>query len=70
MGLGELPFLQGPVDTSPVPLSRQILYFLRGFEVSKPPSVGSIPDDEEADLVEIRKDWELILLRRKVHSGH
>ncbi len=43
----------------------QVPQCLRGIEVAEPPLLGSVPDDEEEDLVEIRKDWELVLLRRK-----
>jgi len=39
--------------------------FLRGIEVSEPPPFGSVTEEEEASLVEIREDWELGLLRRK-----
>lgn len=37
--------------------------FLRGAEVEEPPPLGSLPEEDEADLVEIRKDWDLGLLR-------
>lgn len=41
-----------------------IPYFLRGIDVAEPPPFGSVPIDKEG-LVETRKDWELVLLRRK-----
>jgi hypothetical protein len=40
-------------------------YFLQGIEVlSEPPPIDD-PDVNEGSLVEIRKDWEKVLLRRK-----
>ncbi|KAL2669844.1 hypothetical protein Neosp_015141 [[Neocosmospora] mangrovei] len=40
-------------------------HFLQGIPVQEPPPVGSIPPEEEKAMVEIRKDWDLVLLRRK-----
>ncbi|RBR15617.1 uncharacterized protein FIESC28_07258 [Fusarium coffeatum] len=40
-------------------------HFLQGTNVQKPPPVGSLPPEEEEAMVEIRKDWNLVLLRRK-----
>ncbi len=42
-------------------------YFLRGIEVREPAPIGS-PDVDEVSLVEIRKDWEKVLLRRKYNE--
>lgn len=42
-----------------------IPYFLHGIEATEPPPLGSVSEEEEEGLVEIRKDWELVLLRRK-----
>ena len=39
--------------------------FLQGIEVTEPPPHGSLSAAEEASLSEIRKDLELVLLRRK-----
>ncbi|XXH03598.1 hypothetical protein Hte_010003 [Hypoxylon texense] len=41
-----------------------IPYFLRGPEVDEPPPLGSRSEEDEAGLVEIRKDWDLCLLRK------
>ncbi|RTE84777.1 hypothetical protein BHE90_000531 [Fusarium euwallaceae] len=40
-------------------------YFLQGIPVQEPPPVGSLPPEEEEAMVDIRKDWDLVLLRRK-----
>ncbi|EEU33558.1 uncharacterized protein NECHADRAFT_56498 [Fusarium vanettenii 77-13-4] len=40
-------------------------HFLQGVPVQEPPPVGSLPPEEEKAMVEIRKDWDLVLLRRK-----
>lgn len=37
-------------------------YFLKGIDTSEPPPVGA-PGVDEEDLVEIRKDWEKVVLR-------
>lgn len=39
-------------------------HFLRGISVDEPPPIGTTTSDEEEGLTEIRKDWELVLLRR------
>lgn len=41
-------------------------FFLKGIEVQEPPPVGT-PGIDESGLIEIRKDWEKVLLRR-VHE--
>ncbi|KAJ4308042.1 hypothetical protein N0V84_012331 [Fusarium piperis] len=40
-------------------------HFLQGIPVQEPLPVGSLPPEEEEAMVEIRKDWDLVLLRRK-----
>lgn len=40
-------------------------HFLRGISVEEPPPPGTISAEEEESLVEIRKDWELVLLRHE-----
>lgn len=39
--------------------------FLRGISVEEPLLPGTVSAEEEDGLVEIRKDWELVLLRRE-----
>lgn len=43
-------------------------YFLRGLEVTEPPQVGTVSDEEEEGLTMIRKDWELVQLRRRYYG--
>lgn len=40
-------------------------YFLKGIEVREPAPFGSLSDEDEANTTLIRKDWDLVLLRRK-----
>lgn len=39
-------------------------HFLRGVSVEEPPPPGTVSAEEEEGLVQIRKDWELVLLRQ------
>lgn len=43
----------------------RVPYLLHGLPVEEPPALGSLPPEEEEGVAEIRKDWELVLLRRK-----
>ncbi|RSL56980.1 hypothetical protein CEP54_008564 [Fusarium duplospermum] len=43
----------------------RVPHFLQGILVQEPPPVGSLPPEEEEAMVEIRKDWDLVLLRCK-----
>lgn len=40
-------------------------HFLRGISVEEPPPPGTVSAEEEERLVETRKEWELVLLRRE-----
>jgi len=44
---------------------RGVPHFLRGIEALSEPSPINSPNANEGSLVEIRKDWEKVLLRRK-----
>jgi len=39
--------------------------FLRGIDVNEPTPIGSLSEDEEKAMADLRKDWDLVLLRRK-----
>jgi aminoglycoside phosphotransferase (APT) family kinase protein len=39
--------------------------FLRGIDVNEPAPIGSLSEDEEKIMADLRKDWDLVLLRRK-----
>jgi aminoglycoside phosphotransferase (APT) family kinase protein len=39
--------------------------FLRGIDVNEPAPIGSLSEEEEKMTADLRRDWDLVLLRRK-----